>query len=126
MVEKIKKEINRLKEYYTKLQEEKAVYDIAIFFADDLLEYIEKLEEESVPQHSYSETIYHVGKEPRWKIGDNLAYYQFYSDYEGEYDFGKITNVEFNEEYEDWYYTFEDGDTCSEEELIREEAYKKK
>lgn len=34
------------------------------------------------PKHGYF--AYVRGEEPRFKIGDNIAYYEFYSDYEGE------------------------------------------
>lgn len=84
--------------------------------------YIEKKEQ---PEHSFIATIYRCGKNPHWSIGDTLAYYEFTSDCEGEIVLGKVTNVEFDEEYDDWLYTFEDGDQCDEESLLNYETYKK-
>ena len=99
----------------------------------ELLEKIEKflatlevkeIETPVIPKHSYFEEIYHCGSEPRWKIGDILAVYEFYSDYEGEYIYGKITDVKMDET-EDWCYTFENGDMVYENILISDETYKK-
>ena len=77
------------------------------------------------PEYSYFETIYHCGKKPRWSIGDTLAYYEFYSDREGEHVLGKVTKVDFDKEQCDWFYTFENGDSCDERSLLEEEIYKK-
>lgn len=104
--------------------------NLAAAFEDNyLLSFINNLEVKEVetpviPKHSYFEEIYHCGSEPRWKIGDVLAVYEFYSDYEGEYIYGKITNVKMDET-EDWCYTFENGDIVYENRLIRDETYKK-
>ena len=81
--------------------------------------------QETLPKHSYFEQVYHVGQEPRWKVGDTLAIYEFYSDYEGEDVLGEVTNVMLDESGEDWQYTFNDGEILYESELINEEAYRK-
>lgn len=91
----------------------------------DLLKLIDSFKEEPQPKNSYFETIYYVGTESRWKVGDNLAVYEFYSDYEGEHIYGEIEKVEFDEECEDWKYTFKDDSIAYESELISEQAYKK-
>ena len=85
---------------------------------------VKEIETPVIPKHSYFEEIYHCGSEPRWKIGDVLAVYEFYSDYEGEYIYGKITDVKMDET-EDWCYTFENGDMVYENRLISDETYKK-
>ena len=84
-----------------------------------------KKKEYKQPEYSYLETVYRCGKKPRWNIGDILAYYEFYSDREGECVLGKITKVDFDEEQCDWIYTFEDGGVCNEQTLLEEETYKK-
>lgn len=85
----------------------------------------EKKQVEEQPEHSFMETIYRCGKKPHWNIGDTLACYEFTSDCEGEIVLGKVTNVELDEEYEDWLYTFENGYQEEEESLLRNETYKK-
>lgn len=75
------------------------------------------------PKHGYF--AYVRGEEPRFKIGDNIAYYEFYSDYEGEELLGKVTEVKIDDEIDDWVYEFEDGYWCPEENLIRDDAYVK-
>lgn len=85
---------------------------------------VKEIEDYIIPKHSYFEHIYHCGSEPIWKIGDILAAYQFYSDHEGEYMYGKITDVKMDEN-EDWLYTFEDGEKLYENMLISDEVYKK-
>ena len=85
---------------------------------------VKEIEDSITPKHSYFEQIYNCGSEPRWKIGDVLAAYEFYSDYEGEYMYGKITDIKMDEN-EDWLYTFENGDEYYENMLISDEAYKK-
>lgn len=85
---------------------------------------VKEVETSVIPKHSYFEEIYHCGSEPRWKIGDVLAVYEFYSDYEGEYIYGKITDIKMDET-EDWCYTFENGDMVYENRLISDETYKK-
>lgn len=82
-------------------------------------------QEDEQPEYSFIETIYRCGKNPRWNIGDTLAYYEFTSDSEGEFVLGKVTNVEFDKEYEDWLYTFEDGSQYDEESLLSDKTYKK-
>lgn len=67
---------------------------------------------------------YIAGKEPKFKVGDTISYYECTSDYEGETSLGTITNVEFDDDFEDWIYTFEDGEVSFEETLISKEAYK--
>jgi len=64
-------------------------------------------------------------QKPHWNVGDTLAYYGFYSDREGECVLGKVTNVEFNEEQCDWFYTFEDGSVYDEQSLLEDQTYKK-
>jgi len=54
-----------------------------------------------------------------------LAYYEFYSNREGECVLGKVINVELNEEQGNWFYTFEDGDQYDEASLLENETYKK-
>ena len=92
----------------------------------DLLNFIDDIEEEEQqPEHGYFETIYKCGKKPHWNVGDTLAYYGFYSDREGECVFGKVTNVEFDEEQCDWFYTFQDGSVYDEQSLLEDQTYKK-
>ena len=50
----IRKEIERIKKYYEKLQEVKPVYEIAINMADELLSFIDSLKEEELAQSSLS------------------------------------------------------------------------
>lgn len=83
------------------------------------------MEDENIPEYSYFETIYHCGKNPRWKVGDVLSYYEFYSDAEGEISIGKVIGVEYDKEADDWVYAFENNVVWWEEELLREQAYKK-
>lgn len=85
---------------------------------------VKEIETPAIPKHSYFEHIYYCGSEPMWKIGDVLAVYEFYSDHEGEYVYGKITDVKMDEN-EDWCYTFENGEVQYENMLISDEAYKK-
>lgn len=85
---------------------------------------VEEIETPEIPKHSYFEQIYHCGSEPRWKIGDVLAVYDFYSDHEGEHIYGKITDIKMDEN-EDWCYTFDNGEVLYENMLISDEAYKK-
>ena len=96
----------------------------------NLLCYINTLEVKEVkeykqPEYSRLETIYQCGKKTHWSIGDTLAYYEFYSDREGECVLGKITKVEFDEEQCDWFYTFEDGSVYDEQSLLENQTYKK-
>jgi hypothetical protein len=80
-----------------------------------------------IPKHSYFDSIYHVGSEPIWKIGDILAMYEFCEAYEREYVYGEIIDIKMDEEYNDWLYSFKGGEEIEEiyeKELIGEEAYK--
>lgn len=86
----------------------------------------EEEEDSDQPLHSYTEEIYHVGRESMWKVGDILAYYEFSTDCEGEYVLGEVTGVELDKEQGDWIYTFKDGLLEDEETLIKQETYKKK
>lgn len=74
---------------------------------------------------SYIETVYHRGEEPTWEVGDTLAYYEFYSDYEGESVLGKVVKIELDEDFDDWCYYFDSGSFELERDLITEEAYVK-
>lgn len=71
------------------------------------------------PKHSYFEYVYHRGTEPTFQVGDKLAYYEFCTDYGRVYDLGTITNIELDEEYNDWVYTFDDSSKDLEEELLK-------
>lgn len=71
----------------------------------------------------YGHNVWHAGTQPEWKVGDILAYYECTTDHEGEYCIGKITTVEFVEEYQDWFYTFENGTGDIEESLSIDECY---
>ena len=86
---------------------------------------VKEMVEYKQPEYSCLKTIYQCGKKPHWDIGDTLAYYEFYSDREGEFMLGKITKVDFNEEQCDWSYTFEDGSLYYEQSLLEEQTYKK-
>ena len=86
---------------------------------------VKEMVEYKQPEYSCLKTIYQCGKKPHWDIGDTLAYYEFYSDREGEFILGKITKVDFNEEQCDWSYTFEDGSLYYEQSLLEEQTYKK-
>ena len=84
---------------------------------------------ESAPLHSCIESVYCCGKEPTWKVGDTLAYY----DYDGEIEviIGTIVKVEFNDDADDWEYTWYDASTaegyhtCFEYDLIVDDRYYK-
>lgn len=73
------------------------------------------------PEHSHY--VYIRGEKPMFKVGDNIAYYEFYNDYEGEQLLGNVKSVEYDEYLDDWTYTFEKGNWYTEEQLISEEAY---
>lgn len=77
------------------------------------------------PEYSYFKTTYQCGKKPRWNIGDTLAYYEFYTDREGEHVLGKVTKVDFDKEQCDWFYTLEGGSVYDEQSLLENETYKK-
>ena len=84
-----------------------------------------KDDEDVKPECSCIESVYQCGKKPHWNVGYTLAYYEFYSDREGECVLGKVTKVEFDEEQCDWLYTFEDGSIYDEQSLLEEQTYKK-
>ena len=97
---------------------------------DDILSFLDTLEVKEVeeckqPEHSCLKTIYQCGKNPHWNIGDTLAYYEFYSDREGEHVLGKVIKAEFDEEQCDWFYTFEHGSIYDEQSLLENQTYKK-
>jgi len=96
---------------------------------DDLISlknFLDTLEVVEYKQPEYSYFEYQFGIKPRWNIGDTLAYYEFYTDREGEYVLGKVTKVDFDKEQCDWFYTFENGSIYDEQSLLEEETYKKK
>jgi len=72
------------------------------------------------------ERVYCCGKKHRWEVGDKLFIYIFHTDEEGEIPLGEITNVEYDEEEEDWIYTFDKENKYTEKELLEDEAYKSK
>ena len=86
---------------------------------------IDSMKTDVQPEHSCIESVYQCGKKPHWNVGDTLAYYEFYSDREGECVLGKVTKVEFDEEQCDWFYTFEDGSVYDEQSLLEDQTYKK-
>ena len=123
--ETILAEIERLRGEYKSDRHERYAAKCVL---DKIIHFINSLPEEPEvenPEYSFIETIYRCGKKPNWNIGDTLAYYKFTSNEEGEIVLGKITNVELDEEYEDWFYTFEDGYQVEEESLLINETYKK-
>ena len=97
------------------------------FTTEEYKEMHDFLEAQRTPEHGCHQWC--RGKEPRWKVGDILAYYECYSDYEGEQILGEIIRVEISEN-DDWVYVFrddedEDGEYgCSEESLVNDECYK--
>lgn len=67
-----------------------------------------------------------MGEKPRWKVGDYLAYYELYSDYEGEGFYGEIVRIEKDDDFGDWLYTFKDEEgeyAISEESLYDNDCY---
>ena len=86
---------------------------------------VKEVEEHKQPEYSCLKTVYWCGKKPHWNIGDVLAYYESYSDREGECVLGKVTKVEFDEEQCDWFYTVEDGSVYDEQSLLEDQTYKK-
>lgn len=114
----------------TIIPEERIVLNKMIKLYKDFCSDIENIEEHEYvqPKYSYFESIYHVGSEPRWKVGDVLAIYNFYHDYEGEEELGEIVDIYMDEDNTDWVYVFkggEDDGIMYEAQLISEEAYKK-
>lgn len=95
-------------------------------YHDIVSEWIEETDEEEYPKHS--RFIYQVGSEPTFKVGDTIAYWDTCPDFEGEFIFGEVTAIEFEDYYEDWMYTFKDSDYENfetEEQLIQLCAYSK-
>lgn len=133
-IKRVKEEIKDIyasREYVGIPSEEERIID----GLNQAIEIINNLETKEIndvetPKHSYFEEIYHVGSEPRWKIGDKLAAYEFYSDCEGIHNYGEIVDIKMDEEYGDWCYSFKKGEDDNnkifESELIREEAYRYK
>lgn len=68
---------------------------------------------------------YTRGKEPRWKVGDTLAYYECCSDHEGEVLYGKVITIELDEELDDWLYCFDDNCWDTEECMLGNKTYVK-
>ncbi len=92
--------------------------------ANAMFEYLKGNQVEDVqPEHSKIVETYIVGKNPKWKVGDNLAYYVLTSDLEGEQPLGKIASIEYDEYLEDWEYTFDNGSSDLEESLLDIGAY---
>lgn len=95
----------------------------ALSNSETLLSYIESMMEN---KHSYFETIYHVGTEPTWKVGDILAWRDYHIGCEGnEIIEGKVIKITYDNRERDWIYTFEDGHEKCEEYLIDVLSYKK-
>lgn len=90
---------------------------------NSILEEIKKATSYTPPKHSRFETIYVVGSEPMWKVGDTLAYYEFECDREGEVIVGEVVCITYEDE--DWLYKFENGSIWSEADLISEQVYRK-
>jgi hypothetical protein len=90
---------------------------------------VKEIEENNQSEYSHYETVYCCGQKPRFKVGDTVACYESYSDYEGEYVYGIVTKVEFDKEQEDWVYTFDrlsrENNIRFESELVSDEAYTK-
>lgn len=86
---------------------------------------IDSMQKEEQPKHGFVESVYHVGTEPRWNVGDVLAEYIMHSDEEGEFEYGEVESIDFDEEWQDWMYHFKDAGSYYEESLISSEAYKK-
>lgn len=105
-----------------------AKYDKAKSIYEHILWLINSLQQEQPdeqPEYGYLSTKYVHGKKSRWNVGDVLAYYICTSNEEGECLLGKIVNVQFDEDWWWWVYTFEDESTWDEQSLIEEGAYKK-
>lgn len=97
--------------------------DNACIDIEPLCELINKVMAESKPEQSKIVETYIVGKNPKWKVGDSLAYYVLTSDLEGEQPLGKIASIEYDEYLEDWEYVFDNGSSEVEETLLDIEAY---
>ena len=97
--------------------------DNACIDIEPLYELIDKAMVEPKPEYSKIVETYIVGKNPKWKVGDTLAYYVLTSDLEGEQPLGKIVSIEYDDYLDDWVYTFENDSTWLEQTLIEQEAY---
>lgn len=90
---------------------------------------VKEIEENEQPEYSSRETVYRCGKKPRFKVGDVVACYESYADFEREYEYGIVIKVEFDEEEEDRVYTFDrlrrENSIRLERELVSDEAYAK-
>ena len=89
------------------------------------------LEAQRMPEHECHQWYRGKDKESRWKVGNILAYYKCYSDYEGEQILGEITKVEYDEYLDDWKYYFkndtepDNGEYWEgEERLVNNDCYK--
>lgn len=82
--------------------------------------------DKEIPEYGCFKTVYYRGEKSHWQVGDKLAYYEFCTDHEGEYDLGTITKIEFDKKLDNWVYTFDDPSETelSEEELLDLEVYK--
>jgi hypothetical protein len=109
---------------YDAKSQEDYIYASGLLEATSRIIKLVKDDEDMQPEYSRIEHLYQCGKKPRWNIGDTLAFYEVYSDSEGEYELGKVTKVKFDEEQCDWVYTFEDGSAYDEESLLVDQTYK--
>lgn len=108
---------------------ERFIDSIYYWFDDEFDDYFCEPINNNQPEHGYFETIFHCGKEPRWKAGDVLAYYEFYSDHEGEEILGPVIRIEFKDDEQDWCYWFKHENReyyLTEAELLENETYIKK
>lgn len=91
------------------------------FTKEEREEMLQFIEAQRMPEIGHN--VWNRGEHPRWKVGDILAYFECTTDFEGEHCIGKISSVEFDDEYEDWFYTFENGTGDIEESLSDDECY---
>lgn len=89
-------------------------------FIDDMRNYFVG-EKSSKEEQSHDTQIYSAGKIPMFNSGDELAITYFGED---GYKLGKIESVTFDDDFNDWEYTFENGNTEFEELLIAYKAHK--
>ena len=92
------------------------------FRTEEINEMYDFLNAQKYQEHGVNK--YKRGKEPRWKVGDTLAYYECYNDYEGEVVYGKVTKIELDEDLDDWLYCFDDNCWDSEECMLDNETYR--
>lgn len=93
------------------------------FSTEEINEMYDFLNAQKYQEHGVNK--YQRGKEPRWKVGDTLAYYECYNDYEGEVFYGTVTKIELDEDSDDWIYCFDDNCWESEECMLDNETYRK-